>query len=58
VFDENNEIMGAISLSYPTQSPPPVTEAQLIKFAKKAAKDITLRVAELSDGKKDLDAAE
>lgn len=58
VFDENNEIMGAISLSYPTLSPPPVTEAQLIKRAKKAAKDITLRVAELADGKKNLDAAE
>lgn len=45
IFDENREIMGAISLSYPTGSPP-VAESRLIKLAKQAANDISQRVAE------------
>ncbi|MBJ6134952.1 IclR family transcriptional regulator [Ochrobactrum sp. Q0168] len=48
VFDENNEIIGAISLSYPMHAPPPVSEAEMIKLSKKAAKDITQRLAALA----------
>ncbi|MBZ6078719.1 IclR family transcriptional regulator [Microvirga puerhi] len=48
VFDENAEIMGAISLSYPVQEPPPASEERLIELAKQTANEITQRVAQLA----------
>lgn len=48
VFDENNEIMGAISLAYTASQPLAANEDRLVELAKNTAEKISQRVAELA----------